>query len=53
MQNMEKVGQQLEKRYNVEDIEITDMKMVKFNYLLYQMILRMKTLVMKTNLVNI
>ncbi len=26
MQNMEKVGQQLEKRYNVEDIEITDMK---------------------------
>ncbi len=26
MQNMEKVGQQLEKRYNVEDIEITDME---------------------------
>ena len=26
MQNMEKVGQQLKKRYNVEDIEITDME---------------------------
>ena len=26
MQNMEKVGQQLEKRYNIEDIEITDME---------------------------